>query len=62
MLDNFLKKPGLMVGETLLHPPKNEVPLEKNEVHLWFALIYDYLSKIIENDLSFRNDKISEWF
>ena len=51
-----------MVGETLLHPPKNEVPLEKNEVHLWFALIYDYLSKIIENDLSFRNDKISEWF
>lgn len=34
MIDNFLKKPGLMVGETLLHPPKNEVPLEKTEVHL----------------------------
>ena len=62
MIDNFLKKPGLIGGETLFTPPpKNEVHSEKNEVHLWFALFYDYLSKIFKNDLlskmiKFRND------
>lgn len=48
MIEIYSKKPVLRGDKKGIRYSKNEVQSEKNEVRLWFALFYDFLSKVLE--------------
>lgn len=48
MIEISFEKPVSGVGKQGIRSAKNVVQPEKNEVHLWFALFYDFLSKVLK--------------